>query len=405
MINLSLDELKLIAQSRNISDYENKSEKDLVKALSKPKPKIRINKKKLEEIRKYFNELRHKFSKKEIDKYRKAFYDIKNYRYLSASEIKEVGKNLNELKKSLRFKKFHGDIDSVDYEDLDNYDDNYDFANDGKYRKIGSVRTLFKEFDRDYYKPKRTDDGFARRRNNYIKYNSKGDRYENLSTEEYLKTIRPYLRDLINDHKPTRESNIEENEEDEENDSDADLAESKIQQIMQNSCISTRNFEETRTIYSASKPVEIFMGSDTEDVIDTLFNTILQRFQQAQETSNDKGSEFIPESVELLYYYFQKINIRRAESYIMSPDWWVNKGATINPTNEKDNKSFQWFIISGLNHNKIKVKDLKKIRKLKRIDTDFPIYREDWENFEQNNTSVALNLLFGSYDSEEIKLA
>ena len=122
---------------------------------------------------------------------------------------------------------------------------------------------------------------------------------------------------------------------------------------MQNSCISTRNFEETRTIYSASKQVEIFMNSDTEDVIDTLFNTILQRFQQAQETSNDKGSEFIPESVELLYYYFQKINIRRAESYIMSPDWLVNKGATINPKNQKDNKCFQWSIISGLNYNKI----------------------------------------------------
>ena len=41
------------------------------------------------------------------------------------------------------------------------------------------------------------------------------------------------------------------------------------------------------------------MGSDTEDVIDTFFNTILQRFQQAQETSNDTGSDFIPESVEL----------------------------------------------------------------------------------------------------------
>ena len=39
MINLSLDELKLIAQSRKISDYENKSEKDLVKALIKSKPK------------------------------------------------------------------------------------------------------------------------------------------------------------------------------------------------------------------------------------------------------------------------------------------------------------------------------------------------------------------------------
>ena len=91
MINLSLNELKLIAQSRNISDYENKSTEDLVKALSEPtpkptpKPKIIINKKKLEEIRKYFNELRHKFSKKQIDKYRKAFHDIKNFKHLSIS--------------------------------------------------------------------------------------------------------------------------------------------------------------------------------------------------------------------------------------------------------------------------------------------------------------------------------
>ena len=175
-------------------------------------------------------------------------------------------------------------------------------------------------FNKNYYKPVRTDDVFAGRRNNYIEYKSKEDRYENLSPEEYLNMIRPCLRDLINDHKPTTESNNEENEENEENDSDVDRAEWKIQLVMQNSCISTRNFEETQTIYSASEEVEIFMGSDTEDVIDTLFNTILQRFQQAQETWNDKRSEFIPESVELLYYYIQKIYVRRAESYIMSPD-------------------------------------------------------------------------------------
>ena len=64
MINLSLNKLKPIAQSRNISDYENKYEKDLIKALSKPKRKIIINKNKPEEIRKYFKELRYKFSKK-----------------------------------------------------------------------------------------------------------------------------------------------------------------------------------------------------------------------------------------------------------------------------------------------------------------------------------------------------
>ena len=76
------------------------------------------------------------------------------------------------------------------------------------------------------------------------------------------------------------------------------------------------------------------MGSGTEDVIDTLFNRILQRFQQAQETSKDKGSEFIPESVGLLYYCFQEINIRRAEQYIMSFDWMVNKKATTKPKKE-----------------------------------------------------------------------
>ena len=58
---ISLDELRLTAQNRNKSDYENKCEKDLIKALSEPKPKIRISKKKLEEIRKGFNELRQVF--------------------------------------------------------------------------------------------------------------------------------------------------------------------------------------------------------------------------------------------------------------------------------------------------------------------------------------------------------
>ena len=38
MINLLFNELKLIAQYRNISNYENKSKEDLIKALSEPKP-------------------------------------------------------------------------------------------------------------------------------------------------------------------------------------------------------------------------------------------------------------------------------------------------------------------------------------------------------------------------------
>ena len=65
-----------------------------------------------------------------------------------------------------------------------------------------------------------------------------------------------------------------------------------------------------------------------------------------------------------MYYYFQKIDIRRAKSYVKSPDWIANKGATTNPKNEKDNKCLQWPITSGLNDNKIKKKYLKTNRKI-----------------------------------------
>ena len=122
--------------------------------------------------------------------------------------------------------------------------------------------------------------------------------------------IRPYLRDLIYNHKPTREDN----EEDNEDNSGSECGAWKIQLVMQNNFISTQNFEDTRTIYSASKPVEIYMGSDTENIIHTFFGTALERFQQAIVTSQKNGNEFTHESVALLYYYFQKVNIRRAES-------------------------------------------------------------------------------------------
>ena len=199
--------------------------------------------------------------------------------------------------------------------------------------------------------------------------------------------IRPYLRDLINRHKPTTELT------DEASNDDNERGEWKIHLVMQNNCNSTINFEDTRTVYSASKPVEIFMGVNTDDAIGRLFDTLLQRFQQAIETSNDNGSGFTHESVALLYYYFQKINIRRAESYIKSREWIVSKGATINLKNEKDNKCFQYSITSALNCNKTKKIYSRYIEKLKRVNIDFSSYSRDWKEFEQNNTSVALNVI------------
>ena len=151
--------------------------------------------------------------------------------------------------------------------------------------------------------------------NNYIKYKSKADRFENFSPREYLDVIRPYLRDLIIEHKPTVElnnnnhntnnnnnninninntttnnNNNTNNSNNSSNNNTNNRAEWKILLVMQNNFISDKDFEDTCTIYSTSKPVEIFMGSDVENAIDTLFNTVLERIQQAIETSNKRGS-------------------------------------------------------------------------------------------------------------------
>ena len=71
------------------------------------------------------------------------------------------------------------------------------------------------------------------------------------------------------------------------------------------------------------------MGSDTDEIIDGLFVTILQRFQEARQTSFERGSGFFHENVDLLYYYFHKIDMQRGESNIESPEWTKNK--KINP--------------------------------------------------------------------------
>ena len=55
------------------------------------------------------------------------------------------------------------------------------------------------------------------------------------------------------------------------------------------------------------------MGNDTDEAINRLFDTMLQRFQDARETSFERGSEFIFENVDLLYYYFHRIDMRRGE--------------------------------------------------------------------------------------------
>ena len=94
MIFLPLKDLKAIAKSRDIKDCKNKSAKDLLKLFNDSNIKIGISQKKLKEIEKIFKELKHNFSKKEIDKFRKSCYNIKTHGNIYTSKIKEVYKSL-----------------------------------------------------------------------------------------------------------------------------------------------------------------------------------------------------------------------------------------------------------------------------------------------------------------------
>ena len=152
--------------------------------------------------------------------------------------------------------------------------------------------------------------------------------------------IRPYLRDIINDHKIQGEW--------------------KIQLTMIINFISSKDSGEICLMHTTSDNMEIMIGNKTSGIIKKLFNSLLQKFQKRLEESM-RGSEFIFDSVDLLYYKLQKISLIRRRSYIDSPKWLKDKKATINPKN-KDDKCFKHAAAVTLNHEQIKViqKEYKK---------------------------------------------
>ena len=128
MIDLSLNELKLIT-------------------------KISYSKKKIEEIKKGFNELRYGFSKSKIKEIRKNIYDIKSLKNLSKSKIKQIEQNLIELEENLFKPNNHVDYDDTEYKGIRNVADLFNGI-------------AFKQStNEDYYQPTNTKSAFN---GNYI---------------------------------------------------------------------------------------------------------------------------------------------------------------------------------------------------------------------------------------------
>ena len=107
--------------------------------------------------------------------------------------------------------------------------------------------------------------------------------------------------------------------------------------------------DETCNMHTNSINIEIMMGSETDETIDELFKYLLQNYEKDWEESM-RGSSFVFDSVDLLYYHFQKLSLKRiGSSYIDSPKWLKNKKSTINPENNDDN-CFQYALTTALNY-------------------------------------------------------
>ena len=58
-------------------------------------PKINLSKKKIKEIKKYFRELRHSFSKSKTNEFKRSLYNIRDQKNVSELEIKETKSAFN----------------------------------------------------------------------------------------------------------------------------------------------------------------------------------------------------------------------------------------------------------------------------------------------------------------------
>ena len=106
------------------------------------------------------------------------------------------------------------------------------------------------------------------------------------------------------------------------------------------------------------------IGSDTNEVIEELFKSLLQKYQENLKEKM-RGSEFVFDDVNMLYYDLNKISLNRGGSYIDSPVWIKNQKATINPNNN-DNKCFQYALTVALNYEIIKKDPQRKSKTGKR---------------------------------------
>ena len=162
-------------------------------------------------------------------------------------------------------------------------------------------------------------------------------------------------------------------------------------------------------MHTRSNPTEFMNGSETEEIIESLYRSLLQNYNDDIQ-EKIKGSDFVFNGINYFYYDLNRVSISKGGSYIESPKWLKDKKCTVNQKNN-DNKCFQYATILALNFNKID-KYHQRISRIKPFienynwnDINFPIAKKDWNRFEVNNKNVALNILYVSFNTKKIEIA
>ena len=146
-----------------------------------------------------------------------------------------------------------------------------------------------------FYKPLRVSNFWS---NNYIEYESNDGRSKTLSVEDYLNKIRPYLKDIINNLKKSDTW--------------------KIQLAIPNNFISFIDNDEECVMHSKNDNRKVVINDEADEAIKELSDSLKNRYQN--NLVSMKGSEFVFDNVQLLYYKCHKINPNCGGSYIDSPD-------------------------------------------------------------------------------------
>ena len=138
---------------------------------------------------------------------------------------------------------------------------------------------------------------------------------------------------------------------------------------------SSKDSEETCTMYSRSENIEVMMGSETDEIIEELFDSF------------ERGSEFVFDSVNSLYWKLHEISLNSGVWYIDSPEWLKTKKATINPK-DNDDKCFQYALTVALKYQGIQ-KYPQRISEIKPFidqynwkEINFPSHKKGWKMFE-----------------------